>query len=221
MFERVDAGVASSSPRRQAQPGHRTRAFSQHEVEQLGFLIGYNRQVLVERDFDRSFAQFPKCIGVGLEFFAISQAARQRPALVTDMLANPGQREADSSGGDRFFKQSFNFGPLLGTRRAFHRLLAHHHVAERRERRQKTQVKPAAAPRGGVHVFRKALPIPGDSLGEHVKGDAFDVDQVPGGDSRSASRHGAMPTPQLPITTLVTPCHDEQVISGSQHICAS
>src|SRR2546425_1161738 len=32
---------------------------------------------------------------------------------------------------------------------------------------------------------------------------------------------GAIPTPQLHITTLVTPCQDEDVIKGSQLICAS
>jgi hypothetical protein len=32
---------------------------------------------------------------------------------------------------------------------------------------------------------------------------------------------GAMPTPQLPITTVVTPCHDEGPTEGSQQICAS
>ena len=41
---------------------------------------------------------------IRLEFVAVGQAACQRPALVTDMLANPGQRKADGSGGDRFFK---------------------------------------------------------------------------------------------------------------------
>ena len=34
--------------------------------------------------------------------------------------------------------------------------------------------------------------------------------------SRFSGRHGASPTPQLPITTLVTPFHEEQEISGSQ-----
>jgi hypothetical protein len=39
--------------------------------------------------------------------------------------------------------------------------------------------------------------------------------------SRTAGLHGASPTPQLPITTDVTPCHDDDVISGSQQIWAS
>jgi len=39
--------------------------------------------------------------------------------------------------------------------------------------------------------------------------------------SRAAGRQGAMPTPQLPITTEVTPCQDEGVSAPSQQICAS
>ena len=39
--------------------------------------------------------------------------------------------------------------------------------------------------------------------------------------SRAAGLQGAMPTPQLPITTEVTPCHDEGVTAPSQQICAS
>ena len=39
--------------------------------------------------------------------------------------------------------------------------------------------------------------------------------------SRVSGLQGAMPTPQLPITTLVTPCHDEGVTAPSQQICAS
>ena len=36
--------------------------------------------------------------------------------------------------------------------------------------------------------------------------------------SRSAGRHGATPTPQLPINTEVTPCQHELVSSGSHEI---
>ena len=34
-------------------------------------------------------------------------------------------------------------------------------------------------------------------------------------------RTGAKPTPQLPITSVVTPCHDEGESSGSQVTCPS
>ena len=39
--------------------------------------------------------------------------------------------------------------------------------------------------------------------------------------SLCASAHGAREKPQLPITTLVTPCQQEQVPSGSQLTWAS
>ena len=39
--------------------------------------------------------------------------------------------------------------------------------------------------------------------------------------SRTSGLHGAIPTPQLPITTEVTPCHDDDVMRGSQQIWAS
>ena len=39
--------------------------------------------------------------------------------------------------------------------------------------------------------------------------------------SRSAARAGANPTPQFPITTVVTPCQLDGVTSGSQVACPS
>jgi hypothetical protein len=39
--------------------------------------------------------------------------------------------------------------------------------------------------------------------------------------SRSSGRHGAKPKPQLPTTTLVTPCQPEIVHQGSQYSWAS
>jgi hypothetical protein len=39
--------------------------------------------------------------------------------------------------------------------------------------------------------------------------------------SRPAGRVGAIPKPQLPMTTVVTPCQDEGVRSGSHSTCAS
>ncbi len=39
--------------------------------------------------------------------------------------------------------------------------------------------------------------------------------------SRSASRAGAKPTPQFPITTVVTPCQPDGETSGSHVACPS
>ena len=40
-------------------------------------------------------------------------------------------------------------------------------------------------------------------------------------DRGRSGRVGAMPKPQLPMTTVVTPCHDDGVRSGSQRTWAS
>ena len=39
--------------------------------------------------------------------------------------------------------------------------------------------------------------------------------------SRSAARAGANPTPQFPVTTVVTPCQPDGETSGSQVTCPS
>ena len=39
--------------------------------------------------------------------------------------------------------------------------------------------------------------------------------------SRPDGAHGASVKPQLPMTTVVTPCQEEHEASGSQVICAS
>ena len=39
--------------------------------------------------------------------------------------------------------------------------------------------------------------------------------------SRPPGRVGAIPNPQLPMTTVVTPCHEDGVRSGSQSTWAS
>jgi hypothetical protein len=67
----------------------------------------------------------------------------------------------------------------------------------------------------------KAHPNPGDSPAQDVERDRLDIDQIPGGDFAHLGLHGAIPTPQLPITTEVTPCHEDEEMRGSQQIWAS
>ena len=54
--------------------------------------------------------------------------------------------------------------------------------------------------------------VPGMSSTDSIR--ATSSSSVPG-------RTGAKPTPQLPITTVVTPCHDDGVTCLSQHTCPS
>ena len=79
------------------------------------------------------------------------------------------------------------------------------------------------ARRGGVHDTRgkvsqsQVMPV-----FEHVEREcASTLTRSRIAISRVSGRQGAMPTPQLPITTLVTPCQDEGVTAPSQQICAS
>src|SRR5713101_4856484 len=52
-------------------------------------------------------------------------------------------------------------------------------MAKRRQRREKSQVNPAAALGGGVEVLGKCLPVPCDSPVQHFKGNRLDIDEVP------------------------------------------
>jgi hypothetical protein len=93
--------------------------------------------------------------------------------------------------------------------------------------------------RNGVNGARKArlIPLPrlaaasrywGNVSQSHViprfstsKGIASTLTRSHVAISCTPGLHGAIPTPQLPIITVVMPCHEEQVIRGSQQICAS
>ena len=77
-------------------------------------------------------------------------------------------------------------------------------------------------PLDGVEVLREARPLPRDALGH---GRRRGCPRRPPS-ARSATRAdrapaGAKPTPQLPITTVVTPCHELGVTHGSQVTWAS
>jgi hypothetical protein len=93
-------------------------------------------------------------------------------------------------------------------------------MPERSEGSQEREVDATVALLSGVHDVGKTNRVPTDSLREDVK-------EMPSTFTRShvtmsctSGLHGAMPTPQFPMTTVVIPCHEEQLTSGSQQICA-
>ncbi len=59
----------------------------------------------------------------------------------------------------------------------------------------------------------KVQPMPANSASTDMPSTFSSVRAIV---SRPSGRVGAIPNPQLPITTVVTPCHDEGVRSGSQ-----
>ena len=77
------------------------------------------------------------------------------------------------------------------------------------------------APVERVQVLGEGLEAPVDAVVERLRRHALDVLERADDVSRCSGRVGAMPKPQLPITTLVTPCQLDGVRSPSQRIWAS
>ncbi len=137
------------------------------------------------------------------------------------MLVQDGAGEAVGPRIHGLAEEARDLPRLAGGGGALHGLLAHHVVPEGGERGEERQVHRRRAARGRVHVLGKGLPVPGDAPLEHLVGNGLDVDEVAHGDLPGGREAGREATPQLPITTLVTPCQDEGVTAPSQQICAS
>ena len=73
-----------------------------------------------------------------------------------------------------------------------------------------------AAPLERVEVLGKALPLPLDALVQRGARDVLDALHELDQPSCWSGRTGAKPTPQLPITAVVTPCQQDGASSGSQ-----
>ncbi len=67
-----------------------------------------------------------------------------------------------------------------------------------------------------VEVLREGLPLPVDAFGERGAGNVFDAFHQLDQPLFLAGRTGAKPTPQLPITTVVTPWPPEGSSRSSQ-----
>ncbi len=173
---RVLIGIA------QVKPCDRPAAFANQQFEQLIFALGKAVGTARQRDLDHTAIEFLQHSGIGPQFVVAGQAAGQRQSFVAQMLLHHGHRPAQRAGGHRLAEQDFDFGGLIRGGRAVHRILAHHPMAKRRERRQKADVDANAAALRGVHVFREGLPVPGQAALQHVIRNRLDVDQVHRGD---------------------------------------
>ena len=86
---------------------------------------------------------------------------------------------------------------------------------------QPRDVEGALGPVEGVEVLSKALPAPGQPAASAGPGMSSTPSINPISQSWRSGVAGAKPTPQLPITTVETPCHSEGASSGSQVACPS
>src|SRR6185503_13067335 len=119
----------------------RPAAFGEHEVEQLELGLVHHADLARHRDLDRALAALPERVAIGLELLAARVAARQRPALVSEMLVQQRARETERTLIDCFTQKRSNLCCLLRGGRALHRSLAHDVMPERGERREEREVE--------------------------------------------------------------------------------
>src|SRR5262249_5313639 len=136
----------------------------------------------VEVEFDRAAAEFLQYTRVRHQFIQTGQTGGQRAPLVADMVGRLAGRPSHRAGGDGVVKQALDLHYLFGARGALHRFLAHYVMAKGRERGQKADVDSQLVMGRRVDVLGEGLPLPIDSLFQHIEGDSFNIDQVPGRD---------------------------------------
>ena len=102
-MSRTASGMSSRSNMRDERD--RPAALGEHEVEQLELRLVQHADLLRHRDLDRALAAFLERVAVGLQLLAAGVAARQRPALVAEVLVQQRAREAEGAGIDRFAEQ--------------------------------------------------------------------------------------------------------------------
>ena len=133
------------------------------------------------------------------------------------MDGQPRRREAERADLDGLLGQLPHLGQVLGGGRlAVGAALAHHVDPQRRVRQVSGHVDVPLARFEGIHVLREGLPVPRQAVGHHDTGMSSTPAITSTSTSWSSWRHGAKPTPQLPITTVVTPCADDGVNRSDQ-----
>ena len=85
----------------------------------------------------------------------------------------------------------------------------------------RAEVDVVRAPLDRVEVLAEALPGPVDPLVEHGAGNVLDPSMSEMRRSCASGRTGAKPTPQLPMTAVVTPCQLDGVMRSSHVACPS
>ena len=136
-------------------------------------------------------------------------------AVLRAMQDRARRGEADRAGAQRRFDDVGHLRDLVG-RRFLVGAITEHVRAHGGVRHLRGDVHHARRGVERVEVLGERLPVPLDALVQRGAGDVFDAfHQLDEETSRHPGRTGANPTPQLPITTVVTPCQLDGVTSGS------
>src|ERR1700686_1602060 len=106
--------------------------------------------------------------GVRSQLVVPGEPARERLALVAEMLRHHRERKAKGARCDRLFEQSADAIGFAVRCRASHCLLAHHPMAKRRERGHEADVDADAAAFSRIHVIGEGFPVPRESAIENL-----------------------------------------------------
>ena len=90
--------------------------------------------------------------------------------------------------------------------------LAHHVQPQRAVRHLHRDVDVERPAVERVHELGERLPVPRETFVQHRARDVLDALHQLDEPVVIAGRTGAKPTPQLPTTTVVTPCHDDGIM---------
>ena len=186
----------------------------EHRLQRL-LVVGGQQ---VGNELDEPAACVVDAAGDGLDLGLGGVVARDRLAALGLVDGQPRRREAKRANRDRLGgqlahqRQVLGRSPVRGRPRAGpSRTPAAASAAGTPPRRCR------ACPRRGRRGIREGLPRPRQAVDHDDAGDVLDaghhVDQRRRGPRRGT---GANPTPQLPITAVVTPCAEDGVIRSDQ-----
>ena len=160
----------------------------------------------VRDELDHALPGFPERSRDTPELFTLRLEARRVIARTISMLLGAGRGETEGSGLDCFLDQrrhAHRRRPAFAGSRARRTLMA---VApERTVRNLQTDVDRERRGRDGVHVLREGLPVPLNALGEGGARMSSTPSMSWMSQPWRSGAHGAKPTPQFPMTTVVTP----------------
>ena len=156
----------------------------------------------------------PQCPRDRGQFGFLGRQRRDQFAGLGLVVDRPRRREPQRTRLDALRRNArHGRGISIGRRLSLHATLAHHEYPHRRMRnlRRDIEVDTAGLPahRGNPGNDCQFHGSPSVSTGSGISSTPS-ISRT--SMSRSSGRHGAKPTPQLPISVVVTPCHDDGVI---------
>ncbi len=165
--------------------------------------------------------RFAERLADGDQLVGRRRGAGRQLAVLGPVQHGPRRRRADRPGRHGVTHDGRHLRDLLGVRRVVGPALAEHVGAQRAVRHEAGHVEHPRRALHFVEVFAEGLPVPVHALGERGTRDVLDAFHELNEPGPVFGAGGAKPTPQFPMTTVVTPCQPEGDTSGSHVACPS